>query len=151
MASITEVSDWLRSLKILRLNMWARIKPTGQVWSTCSRVDVASWWSRGQYKYIAIIQVRERWYGGLTFIASVYFTGYARNRSRFNKSGWKSAHRGTTSLNGCTSYSQYLYGDTSGYSWLHQYPGSGFGGRWIWQPRFLFFIGNLQMLRSGAR
>ena len=68
MVSIKEVYDWLSSLKLLWLNIWARIYPTGQVWSTCSRVVAASWWSRGQYKYIAILRGRERRYGELTFL-----------------------------------------------------------------------------------
>ena len=140
-ASITEVYDWLISLNLLWLNMWARIYPTGQAWSTCSRVYATSWWSRGQYKYTAILRGREIQYGKLTLFVSVYFTGYASNRSRFNSSGWESTHIGTTSLNICTSSSQYIYGDTSGYSWLHQYPGSGFGGQWLWHPRVRSLLG----------
>ena len=134
MASITEVSYWLRSLKLLWINMWERIDTMGQVLLTCSRVDADSWWSRRQYKYTAILRGRERRYVKLTFFASIYFSGYARNRSRFKMIGRKYTHRGTTSLNGCTSYSKYLYGYTSGYYWLHQYLGSGFGVWWIWQP-----------------
>ena len=71
------MSDWLSSLKLPWLNMWARIYTTGQVWAT-----------RGQYKYTAILWGRERRYRELTFFASVYFTGYASNRSIFNRSGW---------------------------------------------------------------
>ena len=129
------LSNWFSSLNLLWINMWARIDPTGQVWSTCIRVDASIWWIRGQYTYTAILRGREIRYGEQTFFAYIYFTFYARNRSRFNRSGQKSAHRGTTSLNSCTCYSQYFYRDTLGYSWLHQYQGSGFGGRWIWQPR----------------
>ena len=135
MASITEISDWLISLKLLRISIWASMYPTRQVWSTCSRVDAFSSWSRGQYKYTAVLRGRKRQYGKITLFASVHFIGYARNKSRFNSSGWKSSHRGTTSINGCTSSIQYLYGETSGYSWLHQYPGLVFGVQWIWHPR----------------
>ena len=126
MASITEVSNWLISLKILWFNMWARIYPTGQIWSTCSPVYPVIWWNCRKYIYTAILRGRKRRYSELTLFAYFYFTGYASNRSIFNRSGWKSAHRCTTNLNSGTSSSQYIYGDTSGYSWLHQYPGSGF-------------------------
>ena len=139
MESITELYDWLSSLKILQLNIWASIYPTGPVWSTCSRVDVASWWRRGQYKYTAILRGCERQYVKLTLFSSVYFTYYSGNMITFNRIGWKSVHRGTTSLSGCTSSSQYLYGDTAGYSWLHQYPSSGFRVWWIWKPRSVIY------------
>ena len=88
MVSIIEVSDLLISLRLLRINMWERTYPTVQVWSTCIRVDAASWWSCGQYTYTVILRGCERRYGKLTLFASVYFTGYASNRSRFNRSGW---------------------------------------------------------------
>ena len=70
----------------------------------------------------------EIWYVEANFFKSVYFTGYVSNRSRFNRSVQNSSHRGTTSINSCTSYngctissSQYLYRNNSGYYWLHQY------------------------------
>ena len=142
MASITVVSYWLIYLNLLRLNMWARIYPTGKVWSNYIRVDAGSWWISGQYKDTAILRGRKRRYGELTLFASVYFTGYFSNGSRFNRSGGEYAHRCTTSINNCTSWnictissSQYHYGEIPGYYWLHHYPGSGFGGRWIWHPR----------------
>ena len=40
----------------------------------------------------------------ITLFASVFFTGCVSNRSRFNRSVQKSAHRGTTSLNDCKSF-----------------------------------------------
>ena len=142
MASITEVSDWLISLKLLWINMWPSIEPMGQVWSTCIWVDVASWWIRSQCKDTDILWGPESWKGKLTLFSSVYFTGYVRNRIIFNSSGNKFAHRGATSIKGFTSCNswtissiQYIYGKTSGCSWLDHYPGSGFGERWIRHPR----------------
>ena len=141
MISITEMSDWLISLKLLCINMRERIYTTWQVWSNFIRVDAASWWSHVQYTDTAIIWGRKIQYGELTLFASVYFTDYVSNMRRLNRSGRKSVHIGTTSLNGFTScngrtisYIKYLYGDTTGYSWFHDYPGSGFGGQWMWHP-----------------
>ena len=68
MALITEVFDWLSSLKLLRLNTWARIEPMGQVWSTGIQVVAASWCIQGKYKYTSIIQWREIKYRELTFL-----------------------------------------------------------------------------------
>ena len=131
MEYITDVSDWLSSLKLLLINTWARIELTWLVWSTCSRLVVESWWIRGQYKYTAILRVHERQYMELTLFASVYVPGYFIIRIRFNRSGRKFSHRGTTIIKSCTSCnictissSQYLYGKTLGYSWSHHYPGS---------------------------
>ena len=147
MVSITHVSYWLSSLEIFWIDTYASIYPTGQVLSTCIWLDAASWCSRGQYKDTAILRGRERGYGEITLFEYVYFTGYFSNRNRLNRSGLKSAHKGTTSLNSCTSYNtwtissiQYLYMDTSGCSWLHHYPGSGFGGPWIWQTRVVYLF-----------
>ena len=113
LASITEVSGWLSSLKLLLLNIWPRINPTGQVWSTYIRVDAASWWSRGQYKYTAILRGHEKWYGELKIFASVYFTCYAINGSIFNRSGWKFAHIVQVPVNVFTGKLQGILGSTS--------------------------------------
>ena len=142
MTPIIELSNWLRSLKLLRINTWTRIDPTGQVLLTCNQVVATCWRSRRQYKDTAILRGHKKWYIELTLFASFRFTYYVSNRSKFNKSIQQSSHRGTVSLNSFTSCnscnissSQYLYGDNSGYSWLHQYPGSGFGKQWILQTR----------------
>ena len=136
MASITYVSDWLILLKLLWLNTWENIDPTGQVWSICIRVVTVSWWSRGQSKNTAIIWRRKRRYSKLTFLESVLFTGYVIVRSRFTRSGSESSNRCTTSYNHGTrgrlitseykpgasiksSAKQYLYGDTSGHPWIN--------------------------------
>ena len=67
--------------------MLARIDTTVQVLSTCIWVDAAIWWIYGQYKDTSILWDRERQDGKLTLFASVYFTNYSRNRSKFNRSG----------------------------------------------------------------
>ena len=71
LASVIEVSGWLILLKLLCLNKWATIDPTGQFWSTCSLVVAASLWSHGEFKKTAILQGRKRRYGKLALFISI--------------------------------------------------------------------------------
>ena len=146
MASITEVSYRLSSLKILWLNTCSRLYTTRQVWSTCSRLYAASWWSRRQYKDTAIIRGSELRYGKLMFlhlfILQVMSVTVADSTGA-GKNTPTEAPQVSTVVQVTTvtiSYSKYIYGDTSGYSWIHHYPGLGFGGRWIWHPRVGYLL-----------
>ena len=149
MASITEVSDWLSSLKLLRLNMWTRIHPTVQVWSTYIRVDAYSLWSRGQYKYTSIIQRSEIRYGKLTFFICLFYRLF-QQQEQIQKEWvkiWPQKHHKS--------------------HWLYKFQSISLRGHFkvllaspiprleFWwtidmTAKSRFFIGNLQILRSGA-
>ena len=104
MSPITEVSDWLSSLKLLCLDMRARLEPTIQVWSTCNQVLISSLWFLVKHKYIAIVL----WYGirysKNNFVCICFFYRLCQQQEQIQQECTKYAHRGTTSLNDCKSF-----------------------------------------------
>ena len=82
--------------------MWAKIDPTGNVWSTCSLVVPDSLWIRGQFKKIAILWIHEILCRKLTLFTSVYFTEYVSISIRVTIIKSEYTHRCTTRFNSVT-------------------------------------------------
>ena len=84
--SITKFSVWLILLKLLQVNTWSRVDPTGGGLLTCGRVVAAIWLIYGPSNNTAILWDASKKYGKITFLISIYFTGYMSIRSRVTRS-----------------------------------------------------------------
>ena len=131
MVSIIYMYYWLIFLNLLWLDMWAKIDPTGQVWSTWYQVVAAGWCICGQWNKTTILRGRKRWYIKLTLFTYVYFTGYISTRSIVSRIIPESVHRFTTRF----GTNQFLHEDAPGHPWLHHCPGSDPGCVGIWYAR----------------